>query len=133
MYRLLLSCAISCIVCSSALADTFDCRVEQKYNSIGAYPVGNLVEFQPRVLLDVTKDGTYLSRCSISLVAGGVETCETYTVDRIVVDKRVGISKYYYFEGQFDMQVWPSGQFIENNGRGSVSFGSCTISRNALP
>ena len=53
------------------------------------------------------------------------DTCDTYEVDRVETDRFTGIAKYYYFRGQFDLQVFPDGAFVENNGRGLVSFGHC--------
>ena len=35
----------------------------------------------------------------------------------------MNVSKYYYFLGQFDVQVFLDGSFIENNGRGALAFG----------
>jgi len=35
------------------------------------------------------------------------------------------IAKYYYFDGQFDVQIFPNLSFIENNGRGDIAFGKC--------
>ncbi|WP_281970147.1 MULTISPECIES: hypothetical protein [unclassified Polynucleobacter] len=52
-------------------------------------------------------------------------TCDRYSVDRVEVDKFVGIKKFYFFKGQFDVQLFPDMNFVENNGRGGVSYGKC--------
>ena len=128
MLRVFLIASISWVLCLGARAATFDCRVEQKFDSGGVHAAESLKAFRPRVVVHVTEDGAQLLRCSISPSAGGVETCDEYEVDHIVSDGRVGVSKYYYFEGQFDMQIFPDGYFVENNGRGTVSFGRCSYS-----
>lgn len=128
MLRVFLIASISWALCLGARAATFDCRVEQKFHSGGAYTAENLRTYKPRVVVNVTEGGAQLRRRSISPSAGGVETCDAYEVDHIVSDGRVGVSKYYYFEGQFDMQIFADGYFVENNGRGAVSFGRCSYS-----
>jgi hypothetical protein len=46
-------------------------------------------------------------------------------VDFVARDAFVGHLKYYYLQGQFDVQVLASGDFVENNGRGSIATGWC--------
>jgi hypothetical protein len=65
-----------------------------------------------------------LERCSYSPSQNKV-TCDRYSVDRVEVDKFVGIKKFYYFKSQFDVQLFPNMNFVENNGRGGVSYGKC--------
>ena len=69
-----------------------------------------------------------LSRCSFETAAGAV-TCDDYEVDYIAKDKWVGIKKYYYFSGQFDVQLFADLKFIESNGRGDIAAGSCKLVR----
>jgi hypothetical protein len=128
MFRIFLLASVAWVLCIGAQAATYDCRVERKFDSERVYPKENLDRYKPRVVVHVTEDGAQLLRCSIFPSAGGAETCDTYEVDHIVSDGRVGVSKYYYFEGQFDMQIFPDGYFVENNGRGTVSFGRCSYS-----
>ena len=73
-------------------------------------------------IYDTTKPE--LERCSFSLSQNKV-TCDKYQVDRVEVDKWVGIKKFYFFKGQFDVQLFSDLSFIENNGRGGVSYGKC--------
>ena len=35
------------------------------------------------------------------------------------------IAKYYYFDGQFGVQIFSGLSFIENKGRGDIAFGKC--------
>lgn len=53
-------------------------------------------------------------------------TCDEYPVDHVADDPVPHIRKYYHYRSQFDVQVFGDGSFIENNGRGSIGFGTCT-------
>ena len=68
--------------------------------------------------------GSEVGRCSFEAGAGRV-TCDFYKVDFVARDAFVGHLKYYYLQGQFDVQVFASGDFVENNGRGSIATGKC--------
>jgi hypothetical protein len=75
------------------------------------------------VLLDL--DNGTLSRCSVQL-SDGEYTCDTYNIDKTEIAAGfVDIRKYYYFQGQFDLQIFDGERFIENNGRGSIATGLC--------
>jgi hypothetical protein len=65
-----------------------------------------------------------LERCSFTPSEKKI-TCDRFSVDRVEVDKFVGIKKFYYFTGQFDVQLYPDMKFVENNGRGGISYGKC--------
>ena len=65
---------------------------------------------------------------SFSTTAGRVK-CDEYPVDYVRTDPNVGIKEYYYFKGHFDVQLYPDMQFIENNGRGSIARGQCSLMR----
>ncbi len=41
--------------------------------------------------------------------------------------RRSRIKKFYVFRSQFDVQVYPDLSFIENNGRGGIAFGTCSV------
>lgn len=108
-----------------AEAKTSVCSVQTKIDFLSGivYSEQQIKDMQFSVLLN-TADKT-VSRCSFVASEGKV-TCDTYQFDR--EEKAAGfvdISKYYYFSGQFDLQVFGSGQFIENNGRGSIATGFC--------
>ncbi len=56
-------------------------------------------------------------------------TCDRYEVDKVVLDEVARIKKYYVFSSQFDVQLYSDGRFIENNGRGTVAYGTCVASK----
>lgn len=119
------------LFCSAAAAaqqlNTSDCIVTRKIDSAGrVQSEEDLARWQPSVRV-IEGQTIILQRCSFSTAAGRV-TCDSYSVDRIETDAIVGIRKLYYFRGQYDVQIFPDGRFVENNGRGSVAFGQCSRS-----
>ena len=71
-----------------------------------------------------TGEGAFVSRCSFSPSYQKV-TCNKYKIDRVTRDENVNIVKFYHFASQFDVQLWPTLFFVENNGRGGVAYGKC--------
>lgn len=69
---------------------------------------------------------TLISRCSSSSLFKKI-TCDEYKVDKIVYDENSKIKKFYFFRGQFDVQLFSDMQFIENNGRGGIFHGTCKV------
>jgi len=100
------------------------CHVERKLDSERIYGPDEVVrgKFSVEILLEGAT--TLLRRCSFAPSVGRV-TCDQYEADRVTTDSVVRIRKFYYFAGQFDVQVFSDGSFVENNGRGSIAFGTC--------
>ena len=48
-------------------------------------------------------------------------------VDKVATGKYVKIKKFDVFESQFDVQLFLNMEFVENNGRGGISFGKCKV------
>jgi len=112
---------------TSHAAQTVECPVTEKFDfENGRYSAAHLSKSRFSVKIIERNEATTVSRCSFSPSAGKI-TCDDYVVDHIEIDKHLGIKKYYYFKGQFDVQVFPSRSMIENNGRGGFSFGKCEI------
>jgi hypothetical protein len=110
---------------AQAEALIYDCRVNKKFDSERIYTAQDLETYRPRVLIDLTQDAAYVRRCSISIINGGVETCDKYKADYAAFDANADVSKFYVFESQFNVQLFSDGSFIEDNGRGTISFGTC--------
>jgi len=77
-------------------------------------------------IIEETKAGTFLSRCSFAPSQGKV-TCDRYKVDRVEVDPVVKLKKFYVFRSQFNPQIFTNLTFIEDNGRGTIAFGKCEL------
>lgn len=122
----------ACIVVSLAITQSLglaygqslQCVTERKFGSAGEIPKEQMDLYKPYSRLFAVDDSVVVQRCSFSPSAQR-NTCDTYQVDKVETDQHAGISKYYYFRGQFDLQIFPDGSFVENNGRGMVSFGHC--------
>jgi len=116
------------IIASLALraeAVTYDCRVDRKLDRERTYSAQDIEKYRPRVLIDLSGETVFLSRCGISITNGVVETCDNYEADYASFDTNVDVSKFYVFEAQLNVQLFPNGAFIEDNGRGTISFGTC--------
>ena len=101
----------------------YECKVSRKVGPENIVSESELKKWMFSIkIYDTTKPE--LERCSFSLSQNKV-TCDKYQVDRVEVDKWVGIKKFYFFKGQFDVQLFPDMSFIENNGRGGISYGKC--------
>lgn len=109
---------------SGARGLVLECRVTRKLDAKRVYAEDHLTKYRPAVRVEETTAGAKLSRCSFSPELGK-ETCDTYRVDRVETDSVSGHKKFYVFRSQFDVQVFSSLDFVENNGRGGVAFGTC--------
>ena len=76
------------------------------------------------IVRDRGDSASEVGRCSFEQVANRV-TCDFYKVDFVASDAYTGHIKYYYLQGQLDVQIFSSGDFVENNGRGSIATGRC--------
>ena len=102
---------------------TYDCKVTRKIGPENIVSESELKKWKFSIKIhDIPKPE--LERCSFDTSKNRV-TCDKYTVDRVETDKFVGIKKFYYFTGQFDVQLYPDMRFVENNGRGGISYGIC--------
>ncbi|RAN38735.1 hypothetical protein [Hyphomonas sp. GM-8P] len=133
MLRLLLLATLTLVLSGKhAQAEMWNCVVDRKIDSERVYTDSDIQKWQPRAALIVTDAGAIIARCGFSIASGNRETCDYYDADRIEQDPVVGVIKAYYFRGQMDLQIYPNqdgtgGTFVENNGRGTISFGPCTV------
>ncbi len=108
---------------SITLATSYDCKVTRKVGPENIVSEYELKKWQFSVKIhDNSKPE--LERCSF-IPSQNKVTCDKYSVDRVEVDKFIGVKKFYYFRGQFDVQLYQDMAFIENNGRSAISFGKC--------
>lgn len=115
-------------LCVPALAQAaeYRCKVENKFDSEHAYTVAEIEKGQFSVLIEEKGNATFVSRCSFAPSAQKV-TCDRYQVDKVAFDEHVKIKKYYVFRSQFDVQLFPDLLFVENNGRGGIAYGKCSL------
>jgi hypothetical protein len=106
-----------------ALANTYECKVTRKVGPENIVSESELKKWGYSVKIhDNAKPE--LERCSFAPSQNKV-TCDKYIVDKVEVDKFIGVKKFYYFRGQFDVQLYQDMAFVENNGRSGISFGKC--------
>jgi hypothetical protein len=108
---------------SFVFSSSYDCKVTRKFDFQSEVTPSIIQKYQYSVRIKDTSKPE-LERCSFTPSQNRV-TCDRYTVDRVETDKFVGIKKFYYFTGQFDVQLYPDMRFVENNGRGGISYGIC--------
>jgi hypothetical protein len=111
---------------NAAFAVDYECIVNKKVDSEVDYSAQQISDANFRVKISDKSEGVVLSRCSYSIIEQK-DTCDEYPVSKIVYYKNVKIKKFYVFWSQFDVQLFPNMTFIENNGRGSIAYGKCTV------
>lgn len=119
------------IIPSISSAETHRCIVEKKLDyEWKPYTQEKLNRYNWQVIIEDNskqKDTkTILRRCSVE-PSSGKFTCDSYIADWQITDSAVGHRKYYYFRGQFDVQLFSNSTFIENNGRGGLAKGRCEV------
>lgn len=126
MKQLLLALLIILAFGGEAGAAVYECLVSKKIDSEGAYTGGDIKKYRPSVKIEELENSSFLSRCSFTPSARKI-TCDRYAVDKIVLDANMGIKKFYVFRSQFDVQIFSTLTFVENNGRGGIAFGKCRL------
>ena len=110
-------------ISTNVFSSSYECKVTRKLDSETIYSSSHIEQYKFSVKIK-DEPKPELERCSYSPSQNKV-TCDKYSVDRLEVDKFVGIKKFYFFKGQFDVQLFPDMNFVENNGRGGISYGKC--------
>ena len=117
------------LAAQTAFAATYECKVDKKYaadlskiqskEEIDFFKFKLTIKESPKVTID---------RCSFDPSQKAV-TCDNYEPDRVEFTNTqyVKIKKFYVTRSQYDVQIFENLSFVENNGRGSIGFGKCTI------
>lgn len=114
------------IVPSLAGAVEYACTVTKKWDLEKASTKERLAEWNFTVMIEEYTDGAFLTRCSYS-TSDAKEMCDRYVVDRIEIDERAALKKYYVFASHFDVQLFSDIRMLENNGRGTLATGQCRV------
>ena len=125
---------VAVLLAGPASAMTMECIVVKKFSPEHVYTDEELRKEAPSVVIEDGQGPAKVSRCSFSRSAGKI-TCDTYVMDKVEKNDRGNasndgvetIKKYYLFRSHFDVQVFPDLSFIENSGRGMISFGTCKL------
>ncbi len=112
---------------SALEATEYNCIVDHKIDGKYIYTIERLEKEQYSVRINESGSEIFISRCSYSPSAKKI-TCDEYKMDEVSVDNNINAKKYYLYRSQFDVQVFFNDlSFIENNGRGSIAFGKCSL------
>ena len=128
MHKSLLAILLT-IACVSVMAGqhkNYSCEVLSKFDRNQQYSAEKIKELQFSNIVEEVEKATYVSRCDFQKSVGKV-TCDRYKMDKMVFDEFVNIKKYYLFKSQYDFQLYDDLTFVENNGRGGISYGICSI------
>ena len=124
--RSIIAIITSILWANPGTAEEYFCAVSKKLSSNSSYSTAQLQKWMFSVKIKHVGDAAIMSRCSFASSAGAV-TCDDYKADFIYDDPYAGHKKFYYFSGQFDVQIFSNLNFIENNGRGDLAFGKCDV------
>ena len=127
MIKKLLAILSVVLFANQASAAEYFCKVDAKWSSGQQYSSQHLLKWKPAVKIDDKGGYATLYRCSYETSADAV-TCDRYSADYVTQDFN-GNKKYYQYNGQFDVQLFANLDFIENNGRGTISMGKCKLVR----
>lgn len=122
-----------------ASANIYTCMATSVTDGSGKWSKERLDKWKPGTIVKHYgyKDGSpTVSRCSWSDIEGK-RTCDIYPINRRFMTELMGgkmgfIDKFYYFVGMLDVQIFQiTGEsvfdYIENNGRGAIHRGTCTL------
>jgi hypothetical protein len=128
MHKLLIAILLTLVSTTAMAAESknYSCKVFRKFDKNQQYSSAKIKEMQFSNLVEESDMEAYVSRCGFQPSVGKV-TCDRYKIDKVVNDSFVSIKKYYLFNSQFDFQLYDDLSFVENNGRGGISYGVCSI------
>ncbi|MDF1726336.1 MAG: hypothetical protein P1U53_01175 [Sulfitobacter sp.] len=133
MKSLVLSAMLALSIATTSISKELYCKVVAKVDTERFEKEGYFVPYTSKqlqkhhyavVIRDKGDTNSEVGRCSFEARKDRV-TCDFYEVDYIARDSYVGHNKYFYFRGQYDVQVFATMNFVENNGRGSIAYGNC--------
>ncbi len=120
---------MSLLAAQTAFAATYECKVDKKY-AADLSVIQSKEEVEKYKFKITIKEGVKvtLERCSFAPSQNAV-TCDYYEPDRVEFTNTqyVMIKKFYVTRSQYDVQIFENLTFVENNGRGSIASGKCTI------
>jgi hypothetical protein len=118
--------AIACVSVNAGQHKNYSCEVLSKFDRNQQYSAEKIKDLRFSNIVEEGEGATHVSRCSLQPSLGKV-TCDKYKMDKVVFDEFVNIKKYYLFKSQYDFQLYEDLSFVENNGRGGISYGICSV------
>jgi len=112
---------------AAALAMTYACTVEKRYDLRRTYTREQTKRGQFSVRITEERDSASLRRCAFEKKRQKISCDTPQPADRIVFDATTKRKKFYFFATQAEVQLFSDLRFVDNNGRGGLSFGTCTV------
>ena len=112
------------LVAPAVGAAEYECPVTKKLNAERVFSEDEMKKWQFSVKIEDLAEGSFVSRCSVS---SGKTECLRLRVDRLEHDRHIGAKKFYAFRSQVDVQLFRDLSFVDNNGRGGLAFGHCSL------
>ncbi len=124
--RKLLITAFLLTLANGLYAATYRCEPELQSNFGNRVENNDFLRNNKPYTTVVDEKNPKIERCSFSSFEKR-NTCDTYEVNRVELDSKVNIKKFYVFRSQFDVQIFKDMSYIENNGRGGFQIGKCKL------
>lgn len=112
---------------AAALALNYTCTVERRYDLKRSYTREQTKKAQLSFLISDERDTATLRRCAFETRRQKISCDQPQKADRIEFDEPAKRKEFYFFSSQAEIQLFSDRHFVESNGRGGVSFGTCTV------
>lgn len=112
---------------TTSLAVTYACTVEKRYDLRRSYTREQTKKGQFSVRITEGRESATLRRCAFESKRQKISCDTPQPADRIEFDAASKRKKFYFFAPQAEVQLFSDLRFIDNNGRGGVSFGTCAV------
>lgn len=122
-----LTVALLLLLPAAVLAQTYACTVEKRYDLRRAYTREQTKKGQFSVRLAEERNSATLRRCAFESKRRKISCDTPLPADRIEFDATTKRKKFYFFASQAEMQLFSDLRFVDNNGRGGISFGTCSV------
>ncbi|HAD04997.1 MAG: hypothetical protein A2091_09025 [Desulfuromonadales bacterium GWD2_61_12] len=123
----LLTIALLLLLPATALAVTYACTVEKRYDLRRSYTREQTKKGQFSVRITEGRESATLRRCAFESKRQKISCDQPRPADRIEFDATTKRKKFYCFAPQAEVQLFSDLRFVDNNGRGGISFGTCTV------
>lgn len=120
---------ITVLIAQTAFAATYECKVDKKYAADLTVIQSKEEVEKSKFKLTIKESPKFtIDRCSFAPSQNAM-TCDILEPDRVKFTNTqyVKIKKFYVTKSQYDVQIFENLSFVENNGRGSIASGKCTV------
>jgi len=102
----------------------FDCRTTKKLTAKAGATAEELERNQFSTRIEELPRGFFIDRCWI-VQGTGKRNCLRQKVDRIEINRKLKVKKFYVFNSQLNVQLFPDLTSLTDDGVGGVQYGTC--------